>query len=271
MSEDTQVTETNQPLNDDASMHSSTAEPEAAAQVGPDAESDMLDSSTPEVSEDGITDERADDMAEPVDDGESATLPEDQPDAATETEVITRLATEAESLRLQVEERTSQCVRIAADFDNFRKRTEREKSELELRVKRDTISELLPVIDSFERARTQIKPQSEQEVNIHKSYQGVYKQLVDCLKRVGVSPMRVEGQPFDPNFHDAIMREATAEYEEGTVIEELRRGYLMGDLVLRHAMVKVAAEAEAEPTGGPEEQENSMADVDNPVTDSEMG
>jgi molecular chaperone GrpE len=156
-------------------------------------------------------------------------------------DALTRLATEVESLRLQIEERTSQYMRIAADFDNFRKRTEREKSELELRVKRDAISELLPVIDSFERSRTQIKPDTEQEVNIHKSYQGVYKQLVDGLKRVGVSPMRVEGQPFDPNFHDAIMREPTEEHPEGTIIEELRRGYLLGEMVLRHAMVKVAA------------------------------
>jgi molecular chaperone GrpE len=159
-------------------------------------------------------------------------------------EALARLAAEAESLRLQVEERTAQCVRIAADFDNFRKRTEREKGEIELRVKRDAISALLPVIDSFEMSRTQIKPQTDQEVNIHKSYQGVYKQLVDCLKRIGVSPMRVEGQPFDPNFHDAMMREPTNDHPEGTVIEELRRGYLLGELVLRHAMVKVAAPLE---------------------------
>lgn len=163
---------------------------------------------------------------------------------AADPDALTRLAEEVESLRLQLEERTSQYMRIAADFDNFRKRTEREKSELELRVKRDAISELLPVIDSFERSRTQIKPDTEQEVNIHKSYQGVYKQLVDCLKRVGVSPMRVEGQPFDPNFHDAMMREPTEEHPEGTVIEELRRGYLLGEMVLRHAMVKVAAPPE---------------------------
>ena len=163
---------------------------------------------------------------------------------AADGDVLTQLATEMESLRLQVEERTGQYMRIAADFDNFRKRTDRDKSELELRVKRDVISELLPVIDSFEMARTQIKPQTEQEINIHKSYQGVYKQLVDGLKRIGVSPMRAEGQAFDPNYHDAIMREPTNEFPEGTVIEDLRRGYLLGDIVLRHAMVKVATQAD---------------------------
>jgi molecular chaperone GrpE len=179
-------------------------------------------------------------------------------DAGADSEAVARLAAETESLRLQVEERTGQCIRIAADFDNFRKRTEREKSELELRVKRDAISELLPVIDSFERARTHLKPQTEQEANIHKSYQGVYKQLVDCLKRIGVSPMRVEGQPFDPNFHDAIMREPTEEHPEGTVIEELRRGYLLGEIVLRHAMVKVAAPMEtSESSSGEQDSEVS--------------
>lgn len=161
-------------------------------------------------------------------------------------EAITRLSTEVETLRLQLEERNSQYMRIAADFDNFRKRTEREKGELELRVKRETLVELLPVIDSFDRARTQMKPQTEQEANIHQSYQGVYKQLVDCLKRIGVSPMYAEGQPFDPNFHDAILREPTDQYPEGTVIEELCRGYLLGDFVLRHAMVKVSTEPEGE-------------------------
>jgi molecular chaperone GrpE len=167
-------------------------------------------------------------------------------------EAIARLSTEVETLRLQLEERTSLYMRIAADFDNFRKRTEREKGELELRVKRETLVELLPVIDSFDRARAQMKPQTEQEANIHQSYQGVYKQLVDCLKRTGVSPMYAEGQPFDPNYHDAILREPTDQYPEGTVIEELCRGYLLGELVLRHAMVKVATEPEAgQPTAAP--------------------
>ncbi len=100
---------------------------------------------------------------------------------------------------------------------------------------------MLPVVDSFERARSHLKPQTDQEAAIHKSYQGIYKQLVDCFKRIGVAPMRPEGKPFDPNFHEAVLQEATDEYPEGTVIEELVRGYLLGDRVLRHAMVKVAA------------------------------
>lgn len=148
------------------------------------------------------------------------------------------------SLKAQLDERSSQYMRIAADFENYRKRTLKEKDDLELQVKRNTITELLPIIDNFERARAQIKPQNDGEMGIHKSYQGVYKQLVDCLKRLGVSPMRPEGQEFDPNEHEAVMREPTDEYPEGTVLEELVRGYFLGDRVLRHAMVKVAAQKE---------------------------
>ncbi|MDG2991543.1 nucleotide exchange factor GrpE [Candidatus Synechococcus calcipolaris G9] len=168
-------------------------------------------------------------------------------------EHLTVLEREQENLKQQVEERTGQYVRLAADFENYRKRTQREKDDLELQIKCATISELLPVVDSFELARTHIQTQTEAEEKIHRSYQGVYKQLVDCLKRVGVSPMRPEGKPFDPNLHEAVLRQPTADQPEGTVLEELKRGYLLGERVLRHAMVKVAAppeddEADATPT-----------------------
>ena len=158
------------------------------------------------------------------------------------------LKRELEATRAQLEERTQQCesfktqyMRIAADFENFRKRNLKEKEDSEVQVKRAMITELLPVVDNFERARSQIKPQTDGEWSIHKSYQGVYKQLADGLKRIGVSPMRPEGQEFDPNLHEAVMREPTDEYPEGAVIEQLVRGYFIGDRVLRHALVKVAA------------------------------
>ncbi len=150
------------------------------------------------------------------------------------------LQQEIERLRAQLDERIAQYMRIAADFENFRKRTQKERQELEVQIKCSTISEMLPVIDNFERARSQIKPQTDSEMTIHKSYQGVYKQLVDSLKKLGVSPMRAEGEPFDPGLHEAVMREPTNEYDDGVVIEQLVRGYTLADRVLRHAMVKVA-------------------------------
>lgn len=165
-------------------------------------------------------------------------------DAAPDIAVVAQLETQIASLKVQLEERTSQYLRITADFENFRKRTSREKEELETQIKCNTISNLLEVVDNFERARSQLKPEGDGEMAIHKSYQGVYKQLVEALKRLGVSPMRAEGQEFDPNLHEAVMREPTHDYEEGIVIEQFVRGYLLGERVLRHAMVKVAAPPE---------------------------
>jgi molecular chaperone GrpE len=160
------------------------------------------------------------------------------------SEQVEQLQAQLAQQQQQTEAIKSQYLRTAADFDNFRKRTLKEKEELEQQVKRNTINELLPVIDNFERARTQIKPQNDGEMAIHKSYQGIYKQIVDGLKRIGVSAMRPEGEEFDPNLHEAVMREPTSEQPEGTVIEQLVRGYMLGDRVLRHAMVKVAAPPE---------------------------
>ncbi len=151
------------------------------------------------------------------------------------------LKAQLQAYSTQLEELKNQNLRLAADFENFRRRTQKEKEELDLQAKCVIIKPLLPVIDNFERARSHIKPQTDGEMNIHKSYQSVYKQMVECLKQIGVSPMRPEGEQFDPNLHEALLSEPTDEHEEGTIIQELERGYTLGDRVLRHAKVKVAA------------------------------
>jgi len=173
---------------------------------------------------------------------------------------IDALQEEIDTLKQQLEEQTQQVdaykkryISLAAEFDNFRKRTSKEKEELETKIKGKTLVEILGVVDNFERARTQIKPANDGELGIHKSYQGVYKTLVDSLKRLGVSPMRPEGQPFDPTYHEAMMREYTDEHPEGTVVEQLVRGYTLGEDVLRHALVKVAAPKETDPNNAQSE------------------
>ncbi|MGF1487272.1 MAG: nucleotide exchange factor GrpE [Prochloraceae cyanobacterium] len=170
---------------------------------------------------------------------------------------IASLTEQLEKQSKQGESYKSQYLRMAADFENLQKRTVKEKEELEYQIKRKTISELLAVVDNFERARSQIKPSNEGEMGIHKAYQGVYKNFVDGLKRLGVSAMRPEGEMFDPNKHEAMFQEETSEYPEGTVIEQLVRGYLLGDRILRHAMVKVASAPEgvitSEEESSPEE------------------
>ena len=166
-------------------------------------------------------------------------------------EIITTLQQENANLKKLLDERIlqgngvkAQYARLAADFDNFRKRTAKEKESLEKQVKKNVITQILAVVDNFERARVQIKPATDGEKTIHNSYQGVYKTLVDCLKKMGVAAMRPEGEEFDPNFHEAMLREATNEHPEGTVTEQLVRGYVLGEEVLRHAMVKVAVPVE---------------------------
>lgn len=192
------------------------------------------------------------------------TLPEEQTGDRSQLEgeepletvsVVATLTEEIETLRQQLDTFKTRYITLAAEFDNFRKRTIKEKEELEKQIKCKTLSELLTVVDNFERARNQIKPTDDGEMAIHKSYQGVYKNLVDSLKRLGVSAMRPEGEPFDPAYHEAMLREYTDEYPEGTVIEQLVRGYLLDDRVLRHAMVKVAAAQEPVITSEEETQE----------------
>ena len=153
---------------------------------------------------------------------------------------------ECEVLKTEAEEYKNQYLRLAADFENFRRRTQQEKENIEAQVKISTMTGLLSVVDNFERARSFVKPQTEGETVIQNSYQGVYKDMVAQLKKIGVSPMRSEGKEFDPNLHEALMSEPTADHPEGTVIQELIRGYMMGDRVIRHARVKVAAAPEEE-------------------------
>lgn len=182
-------------------------------------------------------------------------------------EIIAALQQENANLKKQLDEAKlqsngykAQYARLAADFDNFRKRTAKEKENLQQQIKKKVITDLLPVVDNFERARVQIKPNSDGEKTIHNSYQGVYKTLVDCLKKMGVSAMRPEGQEFDPNYHEAMLREPTDEHPEGTVIEQLMRGYVLGEEVIRHAMVKVAVPNEPVITSEEEQtvEENSL-------------
>ncbi len=145
-----------------------------------------------------------------------------------------------EQLEKEHETLKSQYVRIAADFDNFRKRQSRDQDDLKIQLVSKSLTAILPIVDNFERARQQLKPESEEAQALHRSYQGLYKQLVDVLKQQGVAPMRVVGQQFDPNLHEAVLREPSEECDEDFIIEELQRGYHLDGKVLRHALVKVS-------------------------------
>lgn len=166
--------------------------------------------------------------------------PDLQAGASSATERERELESRVSALQDELEQLRSQSLRIAADFDNFRKRQLRDQEDLKLSITRSTVTEILPVVDNFDRARVQLNPESEEAKALHRSYQNLYKQLVDVLKQVGVAPMRVEGEPFDPNIHEAVMREESRDHAEDVVIEELQRGYHLHGRVLRHALVKVS-------------------------------
>jgi molecular chaperone GrpE len=153
---------------------------------------------------------------------------------------LQQLEQELNSLKQEHETVQAQYVRIAADFDNFRKRQVRDQDDLRQQLVCSTLTEILPVVDNFERARQQLNPEGEEAQALHRSYQGLYKQLVDVLKQQGVARMDVVGQEFDPTLHEAVLREENQEHAEDIVCEELQRGYHRDGRVLRHAMVKVS-------------------------------
>ena len=188
-----------------------------------------------------------DPSVEPLDAAPAAAEPEVvSTDASAEgsltdpAERLQQLEQELQSLKQEHETLQSQYMRIAADFDNFRKRQSRDQEDIRQQLVCSTLSEILPVVDNFERARQQLNPESEEAQALHRSYQGLYKQLVDVLKQQGVARMEVVGQLFDPTLHEAVLREESTEQPEDVVIEELQRGYHLNGKVLRHALVKVS-------------------------------
>ena len=188
-----------------------------------------------------------DPSVEPLDAAPAAAEPEVvSTDASAEgsltdpAERLQQLEQELQSLKQEHETLQSQYMRIAADFDNFRKRQSRDQDDIRQQLVCSTLSEILPVVDNFERARQQLNPEGEEAQALHRSYQGLYKQLVDVLKQQGVARMEVVGQLFDPTLHEAVLREESTEQPEDVVIEELQRGYHLNGKVLRHALVKVS-------------------------------
>jgi len=133
-----------------------------------------------------------------------------------------------------------QYVRLSADFDNFRKRSATERDTLKSSIKGDTVSAMLPLIDNFELAKSNLKLETEGEEKIDAAYQGLYKQMVELFRGMGLEAVPGAGEPFDPEVHEAIMREPNEDVADGTVLEEFRKGFMLGDRLLRPAMVKVS-------------------------------
>ena len=138
----------------------------------------------------------------------------------------------------QIAELTDKVKRQLAEFENFRNRTEKEKSQMYMVGARDVIEKLLPVVDNFERGLKSI-PEDQKDGPVASGMEMIYKKLITVLTDLGVTPIEAVGQEFDPNFHNAVMHAEDEELGENTVSEEFQKGYKYKDAVLRHSMVKV--------------------------------
>lgn len=157
-------------------------------------------------------------------------------------------AGELESLQKQLDDANEQLLRKAAEFKNYRRRTEQEKTQLIELGKSIVIQQFLDVLDDFRRSMEAAEQVEEQESESGSAYKAlkegvdlVYKKFMDQLSKHGVEPIEAVGQPFDENLHEAMMQQPTDDAEPGIVIQEIQKGYRMRDRILRHAKVVVAA------------------------------
>ena len=196
---------------------------------------------------------------------------------ATGTEEVSSTVTEGQAeadayqqelaLREQAyAELESQFKRLAADFENFRRRVTTEREELIKFAGSRVLESLLPVVDNFERALDAMGKATEVG-QVHAGVEMIYRQLQDVLTKSGVSPMDAQGKPFDPNFHEAIAQTENPDLPDETVMAEVQKGYLYNGKVLRHAMVQVSRNpggAAATPSaGGSDTLDNAAANSTN--------
>ena len=139
----------------------------------------------------------------------------------------------------QIEELTDKVKRQMAEFDNFRKRTEKEKSQMYDMGAKTIVEKILPVIDNFERGLAAV-PEDNKEDAFVVGMDKIYRQMLTVLEEAGVKPIEAVGAEFEPNFHNAVMHVEDETLGENVVAEELQKGYMYRDTVVRHSMVKVA-------------------------------
>jgi molecular chaperone GrpE len=176
---------------------------------------------------------------------------EETPEDSTETESngeVEALRQELETLQEERDDLNDRLLRKTAEFENFRRRMDREKKRRHRAGKERVVELMLEVLDDFERSLDAADDleDSEDVESAYESLKGgvemVFRKFQDQLESLGVEPIEAEGKPFDEQYHEAMMRQPTDEAEPGTVLQEIRKGYTMGDRVLRHSRVVVASE-----------------------------
>ena len=159
-------------------------------------------------------------------------------DPAAEPAAEEQEASPVQALRREKDLLQDRLLRTAAEFDNYRKRIDRERRDQADAATADALADLLPIIDDLERALQ--APAGGDADSFRKGVELIHRQMLDLLRKRGVKPIEAVGADFDPRYHESVISESSKDHREGEVIEELRRGYKLGDRLLRPAMVKVA-------------------------------
>lgn len=164
---------------------------------------------------------------------------EEEPEKAEEEPEKMKKKKKKEKWEERIEELEDRVKRQMAEFDNFRKRTEKEKSHMYEVGAKDVIEKILPVVDNFERGLASV-PEDQKSDPVIDGMEKVYRQLMTILTDLGVTPIEAVGEEFDPNYHNAVMHVEDEELDENIIVEEFQKGYTYRDSVVRHSMVKVA-------------------------------
>ena len=204
------------------------AKAKAAEEAGQDA-------SEEETAEDAADTE---DSAEQAEESESDT-DEGKEDSKAEKKKFFGKKNKKDKKDEKIDELTDRLTRQMAEFDNFRKRTEKEKSQMYEIGAKDIIEKILPIVDNFERGLASM-PEKEKATPFAEGMEKIYKQLMTTLESIDVKPIEAVGKEFNPDFHNAVMHVEDEELDENIIVEEFQKGYTYRDSVVRHSMVKVA-------------------------------
>lgn len=204
-------------------------------------EKDMIDKdNNKEASEENTeakaTEEAQDVETEPADEAEGDL--EEGSESTKEKKSFFKKKEKKDKKDEKIEELTDRLMRNMAEFDNFRKRSEKEKAQMFEIGAKDIVEKILPVVDNFERGLASVSPEEKQSA-FAQGIEMIYKQLMTSLESAGVKPIDAVGKEFDPNFHNAVMHAEDDSMGENIVSEEFQKGYMYRDSVVRHSMVKV--------------------------------
>ena len=222
---------------EEAKAKAAEAEKNEADQKDPEEKADAAEDETAQTETDSTDEDSAGNDA--GDNESEADEDSEEQSSKTEKKKFFSKKNKKDKKDEKIEELTDRLTRQMAEFDNFRKRTEKEKSQMYEIGAKDIIEKILPVVDNFERGLASMS-EEERMTPFAEGMEKIYKQFMTTLEGIGVKPIEAVGQEFNPDFHNAVMHVEDEEFGENIIAEEFQKGYMYRDSVVRHSMVKVA-------------------------------